>query len=80
MQLVENSVWNLDINGKPALNALGELEQKLQETRKAQADLQRGTKEWAESQKEIKALEAAGASVMATPSHVGDVLKERLGP
>ena len=31
-------------------------------------------------QSKIKALEAAGASVMATPSHVGDVLKERLGP
>ena len=26
-----------------------------------------------------KALEAAGVSVLATPSHVGDVLKERLG-
>ncbi len=30
-------------------------------------------------QSKSKALEAAGASVLATPSHVGDVLKERLG-
>ncbi|GHB63876.1 hypothetical protein [Persicitalea jodogahamensis] len=66
MQLVTNSVWNLDINGKPALNALGELEQKLADTKKAQADLQRGTKEWADSQKEIKALEAEIKNVRET--------------
>ena len=30
-------------------------------------------------QSKSKALEAAGASVLATPSHVGDMLKERLG-
>lgn len=57
MNLVENSVWNFDINGKPALNALGELEQKLADVKKSQADLTRGTKEWAESKTEIKELE-----------------------
>jgi len=36
-----------------------------------------GNKGTYESKK--KALEAAGVSVLATPSHVGDVLKERLG-
>ena len=79
MQLVENSVWNLDINGKPALNALGELEQKLQETRKAQADLQRGTKEWAESQKEIKALEAEIKQVRETMGQAGMTVKQLEG-
>jgi len=58
MNLVENSVWNLDVNGKPAINALGELEQKLAEVKAAQADLKRGTKEWTDSKAEIKQLEA----------------------
>ena len=58
MNLVENSVWNFDINGKPALNALGELEAKLAEVKKAQGDLTRGTKEWTENKAEIKELEA----------------------
>ncbi|MPR36911.1 phage tail tape measure protein [Salmonirosea aquatica] len=79
MQLVENSVWNLDINGKPALNALGELEQKLQETKKAQAELQRGTKEWAESQKEIKALEAEISRVRETMGQAGMTVKQLEG-
>ncbi|GHB64244.1 phage tail tape measure protein [Persicitalea jodogahamensis] len=79
MQLVENSVWNLDINGKPALNALGELEQKLADTKKAQADLQRGTKEWAESQKEIKALEAEIKNVRETMGQAGMTVKQLEG-
>lgn len=79
MQLVENSVWNLDINGKPALNALGELEQKLQETRKAQGELQRGTKEWAESQKDIKALEAEIKQVRETMGQAGMTVKQLEG-
>ncbi|TDB69118.1 phage tail tape measure protein [Arundinibacter roseus] len=79
MQLVENSIWNLDINGKPALNALGELEQKLLETKKAQEDLKRGTKEWAESQKEIKALEAEIKKVRETMGLAGMTVKQLEG-
>lgn len=79
MNLVENSVWNLDINGKPALNALGELEQKLQETKKAQGELQRGTKEWAESQKDIKALDAEIKQVRETMGQAGMTVKQLEG-
>jgi TP901 family phage tail tape measure protein len=79
MQLVENSVWNLDINGKPALNALGELEQKLADTKKAQGELQRGTKEWAESQKDIKALDAEIKQVRETMGQAGMTVNQLKG-
>lgn len=54
MQLIENSVWNSDVNGKPAINQLTELV----EVKETQKDLTRASKEWADSKQEIKELEA----------------------
>lgn len=71
MNLVENSVWNLDINGKPALNALGELEAKLTEVKEKQDDLKRGTKEWADGRAEIKKLEEEVKRVRETMGTAG---------
>ncbi|WP_247233343.1 hypothetical protein [Telluribacter sp. SYSU D00476] len=45
MQLVEESTWRLKIDGKPAINELGLLEQKLADAKKAHGSLQGGTKE-----------------------------------
>ncbi|WP_165933464.1 phage tail tape measure protein [Arundinibacter roseus] len=79
MQQVENSVWNLDINGKPALNALGELEKKLYETKEAQKELTRGTKEWAESKQDIKALEEEIKQVRETMGQAGMTVRQLEG-
>lgn len=76
MNLVENSVWNLDINGKPALNALGELEAELARVKKSQEDLKRGTKEWTESKQEVKELEAEIKKVREEMGNSGMTVKQ----
>jgi TP901 family phage tail tape measure protein len=79
MKLVEQSTWVLNVNGKPAINELGELEQKLADVRRAQSDLKRGTKEWTESQKEVKALEAEIKKVRETMGTAGMTVKQLEG-
>lgn len=76
MNLIENSVWNLDINGKPALNELGLLEAKLKDLQTEQKELTRGTKEYAENKAEIKALGAEIAQVRETMGLAGMTVKQ----
>ena len=79
MNLVENSVWNFDINGKPALNALGELEAELARVKKSQEDLKRGTKEWTDSKQEIKELEAEIKKTREEMGNAGMTVKQLEG-
>lgn len=76
MNLVENSTWNFDINGKPALNALGELEAELARVKKSQEDLKRGTQEWTDSKKEVKELEAEIKKVREEMGNSGMTVKQ----
>lgn len=76
MNLIENSVWNLDINGKPALNELGLLEAKLKDLQTEQKELTRGTKEYAENKAEIKALGVEIAQVRETMGLAGMTVKQ----
>ncbi len=69
----------MDINGKPAINALGELEQKLADVKKSQADLTRGTKEWTESKAEMKELEAEIKKVREEMGTAGMTVKQLEG-
>lgn len=59
MQLQEEALFTLKMDGKPVINELGELEKKLVDLKTAQKDVERGTKEWADNKTEIKALEAS---------------------
>jgi tape measure domain-containing protein len=54
MDLVENSYWNLHVNGKPAITSITEVEKKIDDLKAKQADLTRGTKEYAAVSKEIR--------------------------
>ncbi|MFN8347420.1 MAG: phage tail tape measure protein [Spirosomataceae bacterium] len=76
MQLIENSVWNLDINGKPAINELGLLENKLKDLQEAQKELTRGTKEYAENKAAIKELGAEIAQVRETMGLAGMTVRQ----
>lgn len=76
MNLIENSVWNLDINGKPALNELGLLEAKLKDLQTEQKALTRGTKEYADNKAEIAALGAEIAQVRETMGLAGMTVKQ----
>ncbi|WP_019986275.1 phage tail tape measure protein [Rudanella lutea] len=58
MQLKEEAVFTLKYDGKPVINQLGELEQRLKDAKVAQSELTRGTKEWAENKALVKQLEA----------------------
>ncbi|PWJ49072.1 TP901 family phage tail tape measure protein, partial [Dyadobacter jejuensis] len=79
MNLVENSVWNFDVNGKPALNALGELENKLGELKTAQKELTRGTKEWTDNKAEIKELEESIKKTRVEMGTAGMTVKQLEG-
>jgi TP901 family phage tail tape measure protein len=59
MQLKEEAVFTLKFDGKPVINELGELEQKLNDVKEAQKSVERGTKEWADNKTQIKELEAS---------------------
>ena len=59
MQLQEEALFTLKMDGKPVINELGELEKKLVDLKTAQKEVEKGTKEWADNKTEIKALETA---------------------
>jgi TP901 family phage tail tape measure protein len=59
MQLKEEAVFTLKFDGKPVINQLSELEQRLLDVKQAQKDTEKGTKEWAENKTLIKELEAS---------------------
>ncbi|GAB3886124.1 phage tail tape measure protein [Spirosoma agri] len=59
MQLKEEALFTLKFDGKPVINELGELEKRLIDLKEAQKNVERGTKEWAQSKADIKELEAS---------------------
>lgn len=57
MQLTEEAWFKLKFDGKPVVDALGELEKSLNDLKEAQKTVERGTKEWADNKALIKELE-----------------------
>ena len=79
MQLKEEAVFTLKFDGKPVINELGELEQRLNDVKDAQKEVERGTKEWAENKAEIKQLEASIKAVREEMGVSGMTVKQLEG-
>lgn len=76
MQLQEEALFTLKMDGKPVINELGDMEKALSELKERQKEVERGTKEWAEHKAEIKALEAQVKAVREEMGTSGMTVKQ----
>ncbi|MCX6216415.1 phage tail tape measure protein [Spirosoma sp.] len=79
MQLKEEALFTLKFDGKPVINQLGELEQRLNDVKEAQKTVEKGTKEWAENKAEIKALELSIKQVREEMGTTGMTVQQLKG-
>lgn len=87
MRINEESTWKLKVDGRNYINELNNIEKSIVELKEKQSQFQRGTKEYAEATKELKAMEAeykklrdsmdiAGMSVKQLKQYKNDLVKE----